>query len=224
MLKAVLDLLIPQRCFGCGRLSEGSVCPGCLSIIGFVKNHCLFCGKPTTDVVDRCRDCSKTNFKFDKARCLFEFKGVAENIIKGLKYEGGRFIPREIIYRYQGSIEKDLIECDLMTFIPSAVSKFIKRGYNPAEEIARSLVPVSNKKVISTLIYSHPVSDQTKLNKNERKRNLRDAFKVIKEVKGKNILLVDDVFTTGTTVNQAAVALKKAGAKKVNVFTLARRL
>jgi ComF family protein len=225
MLKAVLDLVIPHRCFGCEDLSDSSVCPRCISDLVLVKDKfCLTCGKPTSEIVDHCRDCKNKHMYFNSARSLFTYEGKAENIIKGFKYEGGRFIPKEILNAHLKILDMDMFNCDLISYIPSGVIKYLKRGYNPAEEIARTMAEMTANLCTGTLIFNQPISDQTNLNKKERARNLKSAFKVVKKVKGLSVLLVDDVYTTGSTVGQASLALKKAGAKEVNVFTLARRL
>lgn len=241
MLKAVLDLVIPHRCFGCDELSEGPVCNNCLDALTLIDgNHCQKCGKPTEEPVERCRECKGKRIHFNRARSLFTYEGVAENIIKGFKYEGGRLIPGELLKAicreghetHPGGFKTRpyIMECDMITFIPSGVMKYLKRGYNPAEEIAKAIYKDTGKMYSRTMIFRRPISDQTTLDKSERSKNLKGAFKVVGAnnhlpiLKGKKIILVDDVYTTGATVGQAALALRKAGAKEVNVFTLARRL
>lgn len=224
MLKNILNIAIPHICFGCGQLSYKSICNECLDALIFINaNYCQTCGKPTIEQVEACRDCRKKRKHFKIARSLFVYEGVAEKIIKGFKYEGGRFIANELL-SHEYPIYKDLLECDLLTYIPSSIRKYLTRGYNPAEEIARTLSKLFDKSCQNTLIFKRPVTDQTELTKQERVKNLRAAFKIVAQINKQRVLLIDDVFTTGTTINQAALALKKAGAKEVNVFTLARRL
>jgi competence protein ComFC len=119
---------------------------------------------------------------------------------------------------------EDFWKIDLVTYVPSTRAKEIRRGYNQAELFGREIAKRIGKPAASTLRRVKRTEDQNKLKLQKRKENVKDAFRALEEadLKNRKLLLVDDVYTTGSTSNECAKALRKAGAKQINVLTIAR--
>ncbi|MBI5556992.1 MAG: ComF family protein [Deltaproteobacteria bacterium] len=120
---------------------------------------------------------------------------------------------------------QDLISPDRIIPVPLHMNRLRQRGFNQSLLLARAFFPDQRNKIIKTALRrQRDTIAQTGLTGLSRRKNLRDAFVVEKkdDVSGKKILLIDDVFTTGTTVNECARVLKQAGAERVDVLTLAR--
>jgi ComF family protein len=122
-------------------------------------------------------------------------------------------------------IPEDMVKPDLVLPVPLHIKRLRRRGFNQASLLAVSFFPEEKKKIKNTILFrKRETVPQTGLNGSLRRKNIKNAFFVEapEQVKGKNIVLIDDVFTTGTTVNECAKVLVKAGAKQVDVLTLAR--
>jgi ComF family protein len=121
------------------------------------------------------------------------------------------------------SLPQDLDSIDAFTFVPSTRWNLVKRGFNPAELIARELGNTLNKPVIAKLASRSHGSEQKALNRKQRINNVSKHFHpTAKKLKGEHIMLIDDVMTTGSTAHSMALILKKAGASKVGIWCLAR--
>jgi len=126
---------------------------------------------------------------------------------------------------YRAYQEEDALHnCDVITPVPLYFTRKKERGYNQSELLARCLSKKSAIPYCRLLKRTRHTASQTLLSKSEREHNLDGAFAIRrnKSVHGMHILLIDDVFTTGTTANQIAILLKEQGAKSVNIFTAAR--
>jgi len=124
-------------------------------------------------------------------------------------------------------IPEYISESELIVPVPLHKSKYTERGFNQSEKIARVIAKALNKKLISNvLIKVKPTTPQVKLTRQERRRNVLDSFSINKKYKNliikKNLLLIDDVFTTGSTVNECSKVLMEASADRVYVYTFAR--
>lgn len=113
-------------------------------------------------------------------------------------------------------------ECDSLVAVPLHRWRHITRGFNQATEICKEIADRVNLPVAENVVRTRPTKTQTGLNSEMRKKNLRGAFSVLGNLKSRYPLIIDDVMTTGTTCEQLAAALKKAGAERVGVLTVAR--
>ena len=129
------------------------------------------------------------------------------------------------------SLPTDFVQADVVTFVPLHRRKRQKRGYNQAELLAKAFGRRTDKPVKRLLKCRRKTKDQAKLNLKDRRVNVREAFRLCRKstslqesLKGKRIILIDDVYTSGSTVSECARVLRQAGAKEVRVLTLARTI
>ncbi len=230
LLQIFIGLFFPKICLSCDeRLldSEQYLCSNCSKSLKFLEDFCPICGAPKMD--NECRVCQTNEFLFDKARSAFMFNNVVQNMIHEFKYNE---VTR--IAKFFGTLSQKYIEkfqpfdhIDYIVPVPLHKVKKRTRGFNQSELLTREISKNMNWKHLPNLIKRKRFTEtQTKLNKEQRKKNVSLAFKINPkyEIKGKNILLVDDVFTTGATANSITAALKEKQVNKVYVFTIARAL
>jgi len=235
MIGKIVNLLYPASCQICKvKLEEWdqALCCDCFKKIKKrVPPFCVKCGKrlvPRPDGKNTCSDCEKTIPYFDKALSVFYYKGVLKDIIHNFKYKNLR-LPKEFIGQTLDFMLKygAADGPDIVISIPMHPSRLFKRGINPshvlAKDVAKKLEVRYSEGLLKKQMNTPP---QSKLSRSERIYNTRDSFVLQKnkkrEVRGKNILLVDDLFTTGSTVNECARILKEAGTSRVDIITLAR--
>lgn len=228
ILSIFTDLLFPRRCPVCDGLVPGpgrKICPGCVSRLQILTPPwCMRCGKKLLTEGELCGDCKRISHKFVQCRALYEYQSVASSIYR-MKYEGRKeyadFFGEELGFYLNHTIKA--MHPDAIVPIPLHPRRFRVRGFNQAEAIAKSLgrtlgIPVYGKylrRVKNTL-------PMKMLNPSERQNNLKKAFIIGQnDVKLKVIILLDDIFTTGSTVDEAASVLLKNGAEKIYVITLA---
>lgn len=228
IITGVLHLLYPKRCPVCDRVvdtplfgDEYPICPDCRSrIVYAAEPACKKCGKPLTDQRrEFCRDCSAGSHTFTQGKALLVYKGCVKESIYRLKYsnrrEYGISYAQELAAVYGSWIRRKRIRAILP--IPLHKKRRRKRGYNQAEIIAAELgrklgIPVYP----DLLIRSIDTRPQKELNDKERRDNLKHAFRTLQdELPFESVLLVDDIYTTGSTMDGAAKALKEAGVREV---------
>lgn len=222
--RVLLDVLFPPTCAACGAYSRSSICSGCeaqLQPIG--STTCLRCGKPTLRQVQVCRECRGRSFRFQAAAALWDYSGAARQVVKSVKYSNRRLLAGEIASRMK-PLYSSLGECDVVTWVPMSKYKERRRGYNQSELLARSLGDELGLVARPLLRKTRHTRDQNRLSGKERRKNNEGAFTGVElsSVAGKRVLLVDDIYTTGSTVADCAAALRKAGVAAVYVITAAR--
>lgn len=221
------EILCPKHftCNICGKeiFDGGDFCEECLKTL-YVNNGiiCQNCGRATNIPTNRCYSCSG-EWAVDKARSAFLYEDGAEKLIKSLKYGKKRYIA-EIIAPYLKVVYiKYLFAPDIITFVPMTDKKKRKRGFNQAELIALNLSKEVGVMCKDLLVKTKDTEEQKNLDRKSRQENLLSCFKVKDKtaVKGKKILLIDDVLTTGATAHAVSKVLKKAGAESVYLLTVA---
>lgn len=229
----ILHILFPARCPFCDKVLFSSlffeaeqVCPSCRKLPEYVEEPiCKKCGKQIEDERrEYCSDCSRRVRHFDQGKALWLYQDEVKYSMYRFKYQNrreyARYYGSEIVRVYGEWIRKCKIEG--IVPIPLYKSRKRQRGYNQAELLARE---ISEKMKIPMypdfLIRCKNTSAQKILNEQERKNNLKRAFKTGKnKVQLRHILLVDDIYTTGSTMNEAALELKKAGAEYVYYISI----
>ncbi len=221
-----LDILYPPRCPFCGGITDQGICPSCREQIRPIQEpRCVKCGKPVPAAEQEyCRDCQRQRFSFDQGRSLWLHTKTVPRAIYQFKFHNKRYyagiFAKEMAEEFGGWIRRRKIE-EIIP-IPLHSSKRRARGFNQAELVAEHLggltgIPV-NKNVLFRARKTQP---QKKLGHRERQENLKGAFGVSSGWDPcKNVLVVDDIYTTGNTVHRAARILKKAGAEKVFFLTI----
>ncbi|MDI3534665.1 MAG: hypothetical protein PWQ82_1030 [Thermosediminibacterales bacterium] len=228
-----LEMIFPKnlKCRVCGRESNEShysICASCVRSIEYINPpFCLKCGKPLEDdSLRKCYECKKHHYHFVEARSVGTFTGVLKKAVYRLKYKKDVYIARPLAVLMAESFKHlDWPEADIIIPVPLSNSKLFKRGFNQSYLLARELGKLLKLKVSDRhIIRVRDTDSQTKLTRAQRWENMKGAFEVFKKeaLKGRTIILVDDIFTTGATVDECSRTLiEDAGVKEVYVFTLA---
>lgn len=225
----VLDTLFPKFCLNCGR--EGSfLCQDCFSLLEVLdRQYCPFC---TTVVSDRktCSKCKRSKY-LEGLYCAGSYDNfILKKLINQFKYEPyikeiSEILSSLIIAHFINSNNQNNFSNFILIPVPLYIKKLKQRGFNQAEEIAKKLSETLKIPLVSNcLSKKQETSPQVNLKGKEREENIKGVFFCQKSeaVKGRKILLVDDVLTTGSTMEECALTLKKAGAKEVWGVAVAR--
>jgi len=234
-LQDLSDALFPPLCIFCMNVlalkEEKIFCASCNKQIVYLTNsHCTLCGKifPDSPADDHlCGDCLQSKPFYDLARSAVAYDGVMHEVILQFKY--GRNIVKgtALADLLAGFIFPDIDwpSFDCIIPVPLHIRRLRSRGFNQSLILARALGKKHHLPVEFSLLKRRKMTHtQIGLNQKEREQNIKNAFEVSdpKQVAGQHIILVDDVLTTGSTVNECAKTLKKEGAARVVVVTLAR--
>lgn len=225
----LIGLLYPAHCPVCDEVLSGragGICTPCRARLRTVGDpYCVKCGKPLHDgQLVYCHDCSTTKHMFTRGRSLFYYEDIRESVYR-FKYEGRQ----EYASFYADEAVRVLGEeilawhAEALIPIPLNKAKLKKRGYNQAALFAEALSERLGIPVLKgALVRERNTVPQKGLNREERQKNLKKAFKFIQnDVKLKTIILIDDIFTTGSTVDAAGALLQQAGVADIYVITLA---
>lgn len=229
--QALARLCFPPSCLACGLYLDNAdllFCPVCLQKIRFiVPPFCLICGRPfAAGDSHLCGQCLKKNWHFRKARAVFLYDETVAKPILSFKFGGRKAgLPTFQRLKEQSYCCTDLVQPDLILPVPLHPKRLRSRGFNQALLLARRFFPEEGEKIVTGILQRRrDTPAQTGLDGAARRKNMRDAFDVnqVERVRGRAIILIDDVFTTGSTVNECARVLMAAGAARVDVLTLAR--
>ncbi len=222
----LLRLLYPHVCPFCGRVTAEDICNECREKLYYIEEpRCMRCSKPIrSKEQEYCYDCERHTRVYERGYALWVHKGDVQRAIYQFKYHNrriySRFFGKELLSRYGQAVKK----WDITTIIPIPLSRKRRRirGFNQAELLARELgrglgIPVDAK----NLVRVRDTRPQKKMDAKERSLNLKRAFAW--RGKGRifgNILLIDDIYTTGSTIDAAARVLKENGAGKIYFLTI----
>ncbi len=230
--EALLNILYPRglRCVVCNNElgPQVGVCKACTSALPFIHPPmCQCCGKPlmlgASEETNRCPDCRHESHNFDEARAVFEYSTIISQLLYRFKYGTEFHLGLPFGHFMAGAIQPSW-KVDLMLPVPLHPNRKKKRGYNQSALLADAIADYTGLALQEgILLRTMDTPTQTKLHKRERLQNLQSAFFVSSKapIRGKNILLVDDVYTTGATADSCSQPLKDAGANKIYVITLA---
>jgi predicted amidophosphoribosyltransferase len=215
----VLDLLLPQRCLGCG--AGGTIlCPGCVATLpGLGSTLCERCGAPTAWPVRRCRECGGRRLAFASARAAVAYDGAVRSVVAAWKERGLRRLAALAADLVVEAVPRPAVA--VLCFVPPDRDRSLERGHHPAERLARELGRRWELPVEPLVRRARPTPRQRGLKLADRRRNVAGVFTAA-EKSPTRVALVDDVYTSGATANAAASALRKADARRVEVVTFAR--
>jgi ComF family protein len=217
----VLDLLLPQRCLLCAA-PGAQVCEPCTSSLPrLAPPGCERCGAPTAWPVRRCSECAGRRLAFRRARAAVEYDAHVRRVVAAWKERGLRRLAGWAAALVVETIEPADAAC--VTYVPASRERRLARGHHPAEQLAHALATAWGLSVEPMLVRVRGSPRQRGLTRLERRRNIAGAFHAERRVPSA-VVLVDDVYTTGATANAAASALRKAGAREVEVVTFARAI
>lgn len=232
----VLNLVYPPNiyCICCERPIDGrfpySMCPACAQIVQWAnKETCQICGKPLTEPAGSnltCADCTSAPREFDKGFACAGYGFTERKLIHDFKYRGKSYLAGNLGVLMFERIKAEGIKPDIVVPVPMYKNKERGRGYNQAGLLAGVVAGQLRIPFYSDLLVrTKDTSPMSLLNAKMRRENAKGVFKTAEwvqyKIKDKTILLVDDVFTTGSTAGSCSYVLKGAGALRVYVLTFA---
>jgi competence protein ComFC len=209
-LKALQDILIPRLCFHCAKkIPQGVICRECLGLVEPAKQAAQL----------------PAGALYNRLICAVEYKEPVITLIHRFKYSHCDYLAGCLAEFMVQSLARFPANADLITCVPTHPQKLKARGYNPPGLLARSLANYFKIPFADDIIYEYAYRpSQTALTREKRSHNPENAFGAKDTCRGKDIALVDDVFTTGSTINGCCRALRKQGAGTITAITLARSL
>jgi ComF family protein len=231
--QTLLDLVLPPRCPSCLEIvrEQGSFCPSCWGALHFLSEpYCAVCGVPFPYAVGdggRCGRCAADPPRFDSARAALVYNDASAALVLALKYADRTHLAEIMASMCARAAAASLERRPLVVPVPMHARRLRKRLYNQAVLIARSLARSTGCELaVDALRRTRPTPPTRGMSRRQRFENVRGAIRVppaaAERVRGRDILVVDDVFTTGATAEACARALKRAGAARVDIVTLTR--
>jgi predicted amidophosphoribosyltransferase len=220
-VRSVLDILLPPRCALCPSPEE-PLCGECLAGLPYLTGPiCARCGRPTAVPVRECRECHGRRLGFERAAAAVAYEGSGRELVRQLK-SGRR---RALAVPAGAAIAALLgaVESEAVCWVPGDWWRTIQRGCHPAELLAGEVARRWRLPALDLLEQTRLRRPQRGLDTAARRRNVRDAFRVRRAADvPAAVALVDDVHTTGATLDACARALRAGGAVSIEAFTLAR--
>ena len=225
LCKAVTDILVPQRCAVCGSLVGSDayfLCEKCMEDIILTEENCPTCGGRMEG--ETCNLCAQMKWYVTRNVPVAEYRGVMKEALYALKFRGKQAIHIPLARLAIGAIQRAGLSYDIVTFVPMEAIKTRSRGYNQSKLIAQRIAKETSKPCVALLAERRGGKTQRELSARERFLNTLCRYRLRKGARanGGSVLLVDDVFTTGSTINQCARLLLEAGFREVFSLTLAR--
>ena len=230
-----LDFIYPENisCILCDKpikiTNTYSLCKDCFKELHFIKDGCIKCGKPIIyhslekQDIEGCSYCFNKSFYFDKSISCIEYNDISKQLILGLKYKNKTYISKYISNIIKEKLELENIKFDYILFVPLHKNRLRERGFNQSEKIANKLGELLNIPVLDCIDRVKNTKKLYKLNKEDREKELKNGFTVkenINLIKNKKVILIDDIFTTGSTANEISKVLKINSADSICIFTL----
>jgi len=230
-LNAFINFLLPPTCPVCHKKSETEgLCAECFSELEFIGTQkCSVCGKPLDiiipDIQNICGKCLKNPPHFHQAEAVFKYNDTIKKLILLFKHADHIELTELFVKWLCANSHQMILKNDIIVPVPLHWSRSLKRKYNQSALLAQRLAKRFNKSYAPLVLKRIKFTkSQGHLSRKERQKNVKGVF-VVKhpeQIQGKSVLLIDDVFTTGSTANECAKVLLKAGAKSVDVLTLAK--
>ena len=218
-------------CYICNRELENPeypICKNCIKDMVKIDGHvCNKCGEPILEMNEICDTCKTTERAFDVAKACYSYNEASRKVVADLKYNKRKyvvpFMAKEMLYK----LEDFGVMPDIIVPVPITEKRYKERGFNQAELLADELATLlGNAELVDTSIVKRIVDrpPQANLSKAERLTNLKGVFELSRRVKLKDkiVLIIDDVFTTGTTVGEVSSLIKKLKPKAILVLTFAK--
>jgi ComF family protein len=231
--KICFDFFFPHRCFACKQIVQdnGGLCESCWLKISFIEKPCCAkCRMPLSYQAGSyalCAECLTGDNLFDKLYFVMIFNDFSKSLIHKFKFYDQLYLVKFFAKLIVNYWKDEFNEIDYIIPVPIHKSRLIMRKFNQAALLTQNIAMLlDKKKIIDGLIKYKKTASQANLNKNKRKINIKNSIAVNNKhldlLKNKNILLIDDVFTTGATVNECVKVLKLKGVTSVKVVTIAR--
>lgn len=233
MIRWLLNLFLSKRCFVCGRelpmKENGFCCPACEPLVEVSRigpKRCEKCGRGLNYLYQStlCHSCCAHSYAFDGAVSVFYYEGHIKDAVRRMKFAKKPYLTAVFSHYISSVLPSE--HFDYMVYPPVNRTTFYKRGYNQSELMAKELSKRTGIPVLDNALHKEKQNEvQSRMRGKERFRNVSGAFsvapKAAKQMDGKRLLLIDDVFTTGATASECAKMLKKQKASFVFVATAA---
>lgn len=234
LLDRLVHALLPAPCLGCGRPLPAAgaplgLCAACrAALVPLPHEACAICSRPlpahALPANYRCGACRRSPPAFDRLLALWSYRPPLDAVVRGLKFGRLDYLGRHLATVLAQELGDRLAGFDRVVPVPLHWRRRLARGYNQAERIARPLAGRLGLPCVPALSRRRATPPQSLLGREDRLANLRRAFRVPhpERVRGLHLLLIDDVATTGATLDAAAAALKQAGATSVTALVAGR--
>jgi ComF family protein len=229
MLQRLINTVYPPRCVLCGSpgFNDMDICEHCYHDLPWIQSACLQCAIPLANHSGdqlKCGQCLRKAPVFDRSVSLFSYAEEAITLVYRLKFNEKLAYSRLLGSMLADAIAKKNIElpgCILP--VPLYKKRLRQRGFNQSLELAR---PIANRFNIPIDVHAvkrvRDTQSQTGLDKKQRRKNIRAAFKIVEPVSAPHVAVVDDVVTTTSTANELSRLLKRSGVRRVDVWSIAR--
>jgi ComF family protein len=214
------------KCEICGRekFDEDLLCEDCKKKLPYNNKYiCFHCGRQTIAATEFCSTCGERLTALDRCRSVFVYKGIVTKLITRLKYNNKQYLVDFFVDKLAFLYWQNYFNADYITYVPMSEKAFLRRGYNQSKLLAEKVSKKTGVPLSDCVIKVKETKRQAKLNRKDRLKNLEGAFRVVNKanVKDKTFVIIDDVTTTGATAQAVAERLKKAGAIKVYLISVA---
>ena len=235
ILEIIINYIYPRNitCIICDKpiklTNSYSLCGDCFKELNFILDGCNKCGKPIVnrnlerESLIECTYCYNKTFYFDKVVSCIEYDNISKKLILDFKYKSKTYLCRYIAYLMKEKFTLEHIKADYILFVPLHKKRLNKRGFNQAEKIANKLGELLEIPVLDCINRIKNTKKLYKLNKEDREKELKNGFQVkenINLIKNKDVILIDDIFTTGSTANEISKVLKMNSVNSICIFTL----
>lgn len=227
-IESFTEFLFPSNitCLCCGKdlfipNDRYALCPECTKGLYIIKTCCPRCGK-LNQFGEYCNICSNIKIYFERNYACLVYDGVIKNIVYNFKFNDRRYFYKYLASFLMDKIVSENLEFDLITAVPMNKKHLRERGYNQAELMAKEVSKRTGIKYSNEIYKKDNCSDQVGKDWKDRIENVKDTFYVKNDdaFKDKTVLVIDDIITTGSTLNSVAKTLVESGAKKVICLTL----
>jgi ComF family protein len=231
--ETLLSLFYPPHCVACERdVPDGThLCPECAGQARRIRApHCRRCSQPFYGAITgpfTCSNCDGLDFHFESAICPYHAAGVVRDVVHRFKYQREFHLRRQLAEWMAAGLDDERLQnppFDALAPVPLHPAKLREREFNQAAVLAKLISNRTGKPMLDCLKRTRYTGTQTLLDRKQRMENLRGAFssRQSANVTGRHMLLIDDIFTTGSTVDECSRILQSAGAASVRVLTVAR--
>lgn len=227
-LNSIQSLLYPSGCLLCGAAGDYKLqfCPACYRSLPFNRHTCPICALPLPPSVSSdmpCGRCIKKQPPYTQSFAPLRYESPVSKLISGLKFHRRLYLVEPLARVLTDCMGETFIRPDLIIPVPLHPLRLQERGFNQSLELSRVVarhyrLPV-NWQLCQRVRHTQAQSD---LSEKARQKNLRSAFEVCGDIQSAHLVLFDDVITTGATVTELSKTLKRAGAKRVDVWAMAR--
>ena len=225
-VESILNLIFPPRCVSCSKTGS-CFCPKCREELAYLPQPlCVKCSEPIGSGI-LCNRCQSQKWDIDGIRSVFQYEGAIRQAVIQFKYHNVKALAEPLADLIAQSLDNSSIKADMLIPVPSHPHRLRERGYNQAALLAGKLsrltaIPVNDRALVRTKNTPQQAKTDSLA---QRVENMTDAFACkSRDLSGKRILLIDDVCTSGTTLNSCAIPLKAAGAASVHGITLAKEI